>query len=113
MAGPHKAMLSGHAIEVLKTLKANGENTQISYIKEYDMWIVASKNVSIALRKESDIECYIDESADKSRYSFAKLMAKKWFEKVSELEKEGLLSGLKEDIDGKTMVGEYIGNKEF
>ena len=33
MAGPMKALFEGHKIEVLKTLKANGENVQVSWCK--------------------------------------------------------------------------------
>ena len=29
-----KALLNGHKVEVIKTLKANGENTQVSYNAE-------------------------------------------------------------------------------
>ena len=31
LAGPMRAILEGHQIEVLKTLKANGENVQVSW----------------------------------------------------------------------------------
>jgi hypothetical protein len=31
LAGPLKAILEGHQVEVLKTLKANGENVQVSW----------------------------------------------------------------------------------
>jgi hypothetical protein len=31
LAGPLKAILEGHEIEVCKTLKANGENVQVSW----------------------------------------------------------------------------------
>ena len=34
LAGPLKALLEGHQIEVLKTLKANGENVQVSWNEE-------------------------------------------------------------------------------
>ena len=42
-----KALINGSSIEIYKTLKANGENAQISYMKKYDAWIISSKNVSI------------------------------------------------------------------
>lgn len=38
-----KAMLEGHKVEVIATLKANGENTQISYVPAIDAWSIASK----------------------------------------------------------------------
>ena len=40
------------------TTKVNGENFQVSYNKEYQCWVIASKNVSIAVKKKSDIDFY-------------------------------------------------------
>ena len=40
------------------TTKVNGENFQVSYNTEYQCWVIASKNVSIAVRKKSDIDFY-------------------------------------------------------
>ena len=40
------------------TTKVNGENFQVSYNTEYQCWIIASKNVSIAVKKKSDIDFY-------------------------------------------------------
>lgn len=31
LAGPIKAMVQGHSVEIVKTLKANGENAQVSW----------------------------------------------------------------------------------
>ena len=50
-----KAMLEGHKVEVITTLKANGENTQISYIPALDAWSIASKNVGMIVRNVDDI----------------------------------------------------------
>ena len=36
-------------IEIIKLMKANGENAQISYIKKFDYWVIASKNVCLLL----------------------------------------------------------------
>ena len=38
-----------------------------------------------------------------------------WFDKVAQIEKEKGVAGLEElkaDLDGKTLVGEYIGSQE-
>lgn len=50
LAGAKKAMLEGHKVEVVKTLKANGENCQISWNPDADAWIIASKNVALIAR---------------------------------------------------------------
>ena len=56
---------------VWRLLKANGENCQISYNKELKVWGVSSKNVSILVRNEKDIEEYVGE-----RFAFAILIAR-------------------------------------
>ena len=40
------------------TTKVNGENFQVSYNSKYQCWVIASKNVSIAVKKRADINFY-------------------------------------------------------
>ena len=47
LAAPLKAIMEGHKVEVLKTLKANGENVQVSYNKRVQAWVICSKNVGL------------------------------------------------------------------
>ncbi len=58
------------------TTKVNGENVQVSYNTKYACWVVASKNVSIAIRNKEDIEfykncknfeAYINDNKDKNK----------------------------------------------
>ena len=42
------------------TTKVNGENFQVSYNKKYSCWIIASKNVSLAIKNKDDINFYKD-----------------------------------------------------
>jgi len=42
------------------TTKVNGENFQVSYNKKYSCWIIASKNVSMAIKNNDDINFYKD-----------------------------------------------------
>ena len=58
LSGPYNAIQSGYQVEVLKTLKANGENVQISYCKPIDSWVIASKNVALYAKVREDIEKY-------------------------------------------------------
>jgi hypothetical protein len=101
-----KAILEGHKVEVLKTLKANGENVQISFNPDADAWIIASKNVGIVAREVTDLDLY---PLKNIRYSFASLMARCWFTMISELKKKDMDS-LKADASNRTFIGEYIGN---
>ena len=78
LAGPLKAMLSGHQVEVIKTLKANGENASISWCPApVNAWVIASKNVGLIYRQREDIERWNDSS-----HSFANEIAEVWFDKV-------------------------------
>ena len=43
------------------TTKVNGENIQVTYNTKYDCWVIASKNVSVAIRNKEDIEFYKNE----------------------------------------------------
>ena len=107
--GPvRKATLQGHKVEIVKSLKANGENTQISYSKELDSWVIASKNVSVFARTERDLELY---PKSKTRYNFAIMMAETWFDIINNgtLNKREV-EELKKELSNRTLVGEYIGN---
>ncbi len=83
-----KAMLEGHKVEAVRMLKANGENTQISYVPEIDAWAIASKNVGLIARNMEDVQKY--EGKNAMRYSFAVLFAKCWFTQISEFKKKDL-----------------------
>lgn len=105
-------------MEVIKTLKANGENAQISWSEDAEAWVIASKNVSLMAEKLEDVvnKAYYSQSRQ-SRYFFAILMAKEWFKILEEMakQKDGkqLVGHLKTELSGRTLVGEYIGNPEF
>jgi len=73
--------MEGHQVEVVKTLKSNGENCQISWNPDVDAWIVASKNVSIIAKSIEDLELYAREKT--TRYIFASLMANYWFKFIN------------------------------
>ncbi len=50
--GPIYDILSNNqgSVTILKTLKANGENAQISYVPEIQSWSISSKNVCLLAR---------------------------------------------------------------
>jgi hypothetical protein len=102
-------MLDGSKVEIIKMLKANGENCQVSYVPDIDAWCIASKNVGLIARNESDVELYTKKNA--VRYSFSAMMATCWFRHISKLKKKEL-DTLKNDFAGRTFVGEYIGNPD-
>ena len=112
LASSLKAILSGNKVEVLKTLKANGENVQVSWNEKTGAWVVCSKNVALVAQTRAQIDqaCYKTE-----RFGFATEMAHVWFDKLDSIRKEkgeAGISELKKDLDGRTLVGEYIGSQE-
>ena len=62
-----KVIISGYIEKIgledsFWTTKVNGENFQVSYNTKYNYWVIASKNVSLALRNKEDIEFYKNEN---------------------------------------------------
>ncbi len=88
---------------VYKSEKANGTNAQIAYIAKIDAWLIASKNNSVVVRNEADIEGY-----EESEFFFAKLLAKEWLKLLKEFTKENL-EELKKELFEKTLIAEFIG----
>ena len=104
--------MEGHKVEVLKTLKANGENVQVSYNKRVQAWVICSKNVGLLAQTREHVngESYVD-----SRFTFAREMALVWFDKLDQIKAERgdeAIQQLQDDFDQKTFVGEYIGSME-
>ena len=99
-------------IEIIKLMKANGENAQISYVKEFDYWVIASKNVCLLAKNRNDLEDYppYTKSGNPTRYSFAHIIGQCWFDILQNFKKEEI-NKIKEYLDGKTFVGEYVGNQ--
>lgn len=51
-------LLEGSKVEVIKTLKANGENCQISWSPDLNAFVIASKNVSLVASSIEDVDLY-------------------------------------------------------
>ena len=88
------------------TEKANGENFQVSFNKEYNSFVVASKNVSILLRDENDLNFYKNQNND--RYSFVIDFAEIWFKIYNEKIIDKNL--FKETLGDYTIIGESVGD---
>ena len=72
---------SGKTIEVVKTLKVNGENAQISYNKNLDIWTVCSKNVGLVAKSKVDLAKY----SKNDRHSFSWEIGWVWFDIFDQL----------------------------
>ena len=105
-----KAIAEGDEVEVFKTLKANGENVQVSYSRETESWVIASKNVGMLVKDRNQIEKY-SEGEMSNRYAFASEMAHVWFTKLASMTADARKE-LTKALSGRTLVGEYIGSQE-
>lgn len=95
----------GGEVEVFSTRKANGENAQVSFLGALGVWCIASKNVALCIRDAKDLLLY---TAD--RYKFSIEIASVWLKKVEDLKAKGRLEEFQKSADGKTLIGEYVGN---
>ena len=79
LAGPLRALMEGYRIEVLKTLKANGENVQVSWSNQVQAWVVCSKNVALIAQTREQANSH---NYTAPRFAFAREMANVWFDKI-------------------------------
>lgn len=123
---------------VYLTEKANGENFQVSFNTEHQAWIVGSKNVSLLVRDEKDIEWYISspdiikmdndnnnkkskiinedsntkKKEDYNRYQYCIEFATLWLGIVKN--KIGnLINDFKRELGDHTLIGENVGNQGY
>lgn len=112
-----KSLKIGNKINIFKLIKANGENAQISYCKRAGMWVISSKNVCLLAANRKDLELYypLNKQGEPNRYSFAYIIGHCWFdilEKISVFSAD-IVESLKIYLNGKTMIGEYVGNQNY
>jgi hypothetical protein len=50
--------VGGASLNLYALFKENGEHCQISYINKLEMWMIASKNVTVIIKTEEDLEVY-------------------------------------------------------
>ena len=72
------------------TTKVNGENFQVSYNKKYSCWIIASKNVSIAVRNKDDLNFYknAENFENELKNNIGELLDEKEKKKIEKKEKK-------------------------
>ena len=99
-----KALNLNKSIEVYQLEKVNGENVQVSYIRLLDKWIISSKNCSVIVRNQDELEEYLEK-----RYEYACKIAKTWLQMLDSIRD---LNGFINWINEKTMIGEYVGNPD-
>ena len=80
---------------------------QVSWNAAVQGWIICSKNVGLLAQHRNDIDRY-----NSDRFVFAKEMGHVWFDILEDLEadQKGITTKLKNDMNGVTLIGEYIGS---
>jgi hypothetical protein len=99
--------LGSETVTLIETNKANGENAQISWVPELEVWSIGSKNVTMLLRTSDDVSLYIGD-----RFHYAELIAREWFLILKRL-KDDKIAAIKDCLASNTLVGEYVGNPSY
>ena len=107
-----EAIQQGYLIEIIKLMKANGENAQISYSEYLDCWVIASKNVCLTAKNRNDLEKFPPQNKEgkNTRYMFSYIIGHCWFDIIDKFSSDKIKE-LKDYLKDKTFVGEYVGNQ--
>ena len=73
-------------------------------------WVVTSQNVSIVAKNEKEVKTFYPEQ---TRYFLARKIALCWMRRVNQIEKQGRLASLKDDMTQHVFVGDFIGNADL
>jgi hypothetical protein len=71
--------MEGYKVEVLRSLKTNGDSAYVSWSEPVDAWVITSQNVSLLARNEKDVKTHYPEQ---SRYYLCRKIALCWFRKI-------------------------------
>lgn len=101
-------------LAVYITDKANGENCQISYNKQYQYWIVGSKNVTVAIKDMESINWYkahpqTKDDEKNNRFEYALEFAIEWLNILQNKIKDKV-EEFKAELGDYTLIGESVGD---
>ena len=104
--------MEGKQVEVVRSLKTNGDGACLSWEPRLSAWVITSQNVSILARTEQDVKTLYPEQ---TRYFLARKIALCWLRRVNQIKKSGAnkLQALKEDLSRFVFVGDFIGNYDL
>jgi hypothetical protein len=108
------------SVTVYKSSKVKGKTAQISFHRDTDNWIVASKHASIPAKSVDDLTEFRE-----ARFSLAVLIAQEWFRLIASVTCDCLkpqqslqhgrtckskqqINELKRCLDSRTLIGEYL-----
>lgn len=88
-------------IELIKFTKTNGDCCMFSYLQDEDLYLIATRNISILVKDLDDLA-----SIEGKNYTH-KNLAKLWFGHLAQLNRAATVQ-LKKELNGHTWVGEYL-----
>lgn len=104
--------MEGSKVEVVRSLKSNGDGAHITWSTILNAWVVSSQNVSIVARNEKEVKTLYPEQ---TRYFLARKIALCWMRKVRAIEQNDAakMDALKSDLAEHVFIGDFIGNSEL
>ena len=104
--------MEGSKVEVVRSLKSNGDGAHITWSTILNAWVVSSQNVSIVARNEKEVKTLYPEQ---TRYFLARKIALCWMRKVKAIEQNDAakMDALKSDLAEHVFIGDFIGNSEL
>ena len=109
LAQVRRALMEGAQVELISSLKTNGDCAHLTWSTELDAWVITSQNVSIVAKNEKEVKTLYPEQ---TRYFLARKIALCWMRKLKSLSQERL-DALKSDLAECVFVGDFIGNREL
>jgi hypothetical protein len=88
-------------IELIKFTKTNGDCCMFSYLQDHDLYLIATRNISILVKDLDDMA-----NIESKNYTH-KNLAKLWFGHLEKLNRAATVQ-LKKELSGNTWVGEYL-----
>jgi hypothetical protein len=79
LAQVKKALMEGSKVEVLRSLKTNGDSAYITWCEPLNVWAITSQNVSLLAGNEKDVKTHYPEQ---SRYYLSRKIALCWLRKI-------------------------------
>lgn len=89
------------SIELIKFTKTNGDCCMFSYLQEHDLYLIATRNISILVKDLDELD-----KIENKNYTH-KNLAKLWFGQLRQLNR-ATIGQLKRDLSGHTWIGEYL-----
>lgn len=111
-ASVSRTLKEGAAIEIVLSVKTNGELVHVSYNEDTQLWIISSSKSVVLARNSGDVAAHKANRKGDPEVKLARTLATLWFKHLETLSDDEI-SSLKADIANKTLVGEMVCKGEY